>query len=209
MAYEIVVALLVMTATVIVATIVAYPLARFNLRHGNKYLFVVLTSRTIPAISIAIPYFIFFFYLGLYGTVFGVAILHFSITIPFMIWVLIGYLNTLPLDLDRSARVDGYGRLGVFRKVIVPMAGPAIVTSIVLTFLFSWNEFLFAWIFTSGTTAQTLPPAFPSMLFMLADPNNMAAAVIISLIPPIVICAFFERYITRLKIVGAVQIKSG
>jgi multiple sugar transport system permease protein len=140
----------------------------------------------------------------LHGTLQGLIIIYLSITIPIISWVLMGYFATLPIETERAARIDGCTRLQALRRVTIPMASAGIGTVGALTFLMSWNEFLFAWLLTAGTPAQTLPPVFPAMLFHIIDNTGLAAAAIISLIPPIIIALIFGRFIVRLRIVDPV-----
>jgi len=190
--------------TMAIAIPVAYAFGRIEFKHKSKLLLVLLGSRALPPISIAIPYFFIYSLVGLIGTTIGLVIIYLSITIPIITWILMGFFATLPKEVERASRVDGCTRLMAIRKVMIPMAASGIAAVSILTFLLCWNEFLFAWIFTGGTNASTLPPVLPSMLFMVTDVPAMSATTVISIIPPILISIGFGRFITRLKIVDPV-----
>ena len=187
--------------TIAVATPVSYAFGRLKFRHKNKLLFTLLTTRAIPPISILIPYFIMFQALKLIGTITGLIIITLSITIPLLIWALMGFFATLPRDLERAARMDGYSKMGAFLRIVVPAAKPGIAVGAIISFLFSWNEYAFSLILSGGTKAQTLPPSVSGFLFQFPESNMLAAATALSLIFPFAICFILQRYITDLNIV--------
>ena len=119
----------------------------------------LLTTRTLPPIAILIPYFALFSAVGLVGTYYGLILTYLTSTIPLLSWILMGYFATLPIEVERAARMDGCSRLRVLRRVILPMAAPGIAAAFIIAFLFCWNELLFGIILTGGTPAQTLSPA--------------------------------------------------
>jgi len=202
-------ALCVTALTLAVAIPTGYSFGRYKFRHKNKFLFTLLMTRALPPISIVVPFFMLYQMLNLQGTLIGLVIIYLSITIPLMTWILMGYFATLPLEVERAARVDGCTRVNALMKVVIPMASAGVGTVAILTFLISWNEFLFAWLLTAGSPAQTLPPVFPAMLFHIIDNTGLAAATMLSLIPVIVIALVFGRFITRLKIVDPVTTIGG
>ena len=187
--------------TMIVATPVAYAFGRLKFRHKNKLLFTLLTTRAVPPISILIPYFIMFQNLKLLGTISGLIIITLSITIPLLIWCLMGFFATLPRDLERAARMDGHSKMGAFLRIVIPVAKPGIAVGAIISFLFAWNEYTFSMIISGGYPSQTLPIAVSGLLFMQPEPTLLAAATTISLIFPFAICFFLQKYITDLHIV--------
>ena len=195
---------IVTAVTLAIATPVGYAFGRYRFRFKNSLLMTLLFTRALPPISVLIPFFFLYQVLGLHGTIVGLVIIYLSITIPLISWVLMGFFATLPVETERAARVDGCSRIGALAKVVVPMASAGIGTTAILTFLISWNEFLFAWLLTQGTNGQTLPPEFPAMLFGVIDNTGLFAATVIGLIPPIIISLLFGRFIVRLRIVDPV-----
>jgi multiple sugar transport system permease protein len=199
-----VVALLVMVITIVLATPAGYVLGRLTFPRKNTLLFILVGSRSLPPVSILVPFYFFFYTTGLIGTITGLVIAYLSITIPIITWVLMGFFATLPKEVEWAARIDGMGRTQAFIRVVVPMAAPGIATSAILAFLMSWNEFMFAWVLASGTPAQTLPAAIGSMFAQWGQINIMAASVMIGIVIPIAIAVIFQRYITQLRIVDPV-----
>ncbi len=115
-----------------------------------------------------------------------------------------GYFATLPSDIERAARIDGCSRLGVLWYVMIPMALPGISAAFIIAFLFCWNELLFGIILTGGSTAQTLSPALQTISQNIV---LFAAASTLSIIPPLFLALFFQRFITRLNIVDPISMR--
>ena len=157
---------------------------------------LLLGSRTLPPVSVALPYYFYFHSLHLLGTIPGVIIIQLSITIPIITWVLMGFFSALPRDIEMSARMDGCNRRQAFYRALLPLAAPGIAASAVISFLFSWNDYLYSLILTSGTPAQTLT-AFLSDL----GGSVLAAGIVIQLAVAVVLGGFLQKYITSLKIV--------
>jgi len=203
---SVIVAIPVTILTMLVATPAGYVFGRMNFPHKNKLFFALLFSRTLPPVSIAVPYYFFYQVTGLLGTYVGLILIYLSITIPFTTWVLMGFFNTLPAEIERAGRVDGCSRFQAFYKVIVPMGSSAVATCAGLTFLLSWNEFFFALLLSTGTPVETLPAAVSGMLILVPEFEVLAAANVLAIIPAVTIAAFLQRYIIRLRLVDPVTI---
>jgi multiple sugar transport system permease protein len=200
------IALIVTIITLAVAAPAGYVLGRYNLPHKNKLLFLLVGSRSLPPVTILVPYYFFFAILGLHGTILGMVIAYLGITLPIVTWILMGFFGTLPVETEKAARVDGMSRTQALIRVVIPMAAPGIGATGIMTFLISWNEYVFAWVLASGTPAQTLPATIGSMFMQWAEINIMAASVMIGMVIPIAIAIFFQRYITQLRIVDPVTV---
>jgi multiple sugar transport system permease protein len=184
-----------------------YILGRYRIRRKNLLIGLLLGSRTIPPVAIVVPYYMLYLALGLKGTYLGLVLIHLTITIPLMTWILMGFFATLPRDLEKAARMDGCGRLQAFLKVVLPMAKPAIATTSILTFLYSWNEFLFGNLLSGGGDVQPFTPfLFTFFRNVTVEPTLAAAAIMMNMIPALLVAAVLQRYIIALKIVdpGAV-----
>jgi len=192
--------------TIALASPAGYAFGRIGFAHKNKLLFLLIGSRSLPPVSILVPYFLIYFMLGLVGTHLGMILIYLSITVPLITWVLMGFFATLPVETERAARIDGCTRFQAFLKVVLPMARPGIASCTMLAFLISWNEFMFAWILAGGSPAQTIPPALASMFYQWAEIELMSAANTIAIIPPIIIAMIFQKYITQLRIVDPVTV---
>jgi multiple sugar transport system permease protein len=191
--------------TVAVASPAGYALGRLRIPKKNLLLLGLLGSRTLPPISIIVPFYIIGISLGLVGVLHGLIIMNLSVTLPIMTWVLMGVFASLPRDAENAARIDGCTRLQAMRYVVFPMARSGITAVGLLAFLMVYNEFLFSWILVQGTPAQTLQPTLASMWFMIGELNLMAAANGLGLLVPIVIALAFQRYITQLRLVDPVS----
>ena len=125
---------------------------------------------------------------------------------PFTIFILINYFRSLPDELDKAARVDGCSHLGVLRHVYLPLAMPAIVASLMFAFLTSWNEFLFALMFTQTIQSQTLPIVISASCsdFTISF-SFINAAGVLAIVPPVLLAILFERYIVSGLTAGAVK----
>ena len=166
---------------------------------------IILMIRIIPAISFLVPWYLLFTKLRLTGTYTSMIVCHLIVSLPTIIWIMIPYFETIPRELEESAKVDGSSNMNTFLKIMLPLAVPGILTSGILAFVNSWNNFLFALTLSSSRTT-TLPIA----IYQFISYSNvnwggiMAASVIITL-PIIVISFFLQRYIITGMTVGAVK----
>jgi multiple sugar transport system permease protein len=197
-----VVALAVTVISLAVSIPAAYALARLEVRWRQAGLLTILATRAIPPIATTIPFYALFSDLGLSGTRTGLVIAHLTIAVPLLVWIGTSFFASLPVGLERMARVDGCSRFQAISKVVVPASLPSITAMAVIAFLTSWNEFTFALIFNTGSNAQTFPPALASMFFQVSVPTEVAAATCLGLLPPLALAAVFQRYIRKVNFVG-------
>ncbi len=191
--------------TLIIALPIAYAMGRFTFRYKNALLFGILATRSYPPFAVLIPFFIVYQAIGLIGTLTGLFLVHLTITVPLVIWIMTGIFAALPRFAEREARLDGCTRFQAFLRVILPMAGSGIAASALIAFLTSWGEFAFALVLTGGTTSQTLPPVLAGMFYQaFGEPGELAAAALLGMIPPLILAAIFQRHIRQLNIAGAV-----
>jgi multiple sugar transport system permease protein len=191
--------------TLIIALPIAYAMGRYTFRFKKALLFAILTTRSYPPFAVLIPFFIAYQALGLLGTLTGLFLVHLTITVPLVIWIMTGIFAALPRFAEREARLDGCTRFRAFLRVILPMAGSGIAASALIAFLTSWGEFAFALVLTGGTSAQTLPPVLAGMFYQaFGEPGELAAAALLGMIPPLILAAIFQRHIRQLNIAGAV-----
>ena len=193
-----------------IAVLAGYAFGRFRFPAKTALLFTLLMTRMLPPVAILIPYFLLFAALGLVGNPIGLIIIYLTGVVPLLTWLLMGYFANLPVEVERAARIDGCSRLGVLWYIMIPMAAPGITAAFIIAFLFAWNELLFAIVLTGGTTAQTLSPAIiglsPTTGGFTPGYPMFAAASMISVVPPLVLAAIFQRYITGLNIVDPVTV---
>jgi ABC-type glycerol-3-phosphate transport system permease component len=172
--------------TMPVSILASYSLSRFKIPGKQLFLFAILATQFIPLIVNVIPYFIMFRNWGLLDTTLALIVVNLGHTIPYGIWLLKGFIDKIPQDMEEAATIDGANRLQVIWHVLIPLAKPGIITATVFCFVITWNEFMFALILTSQE-AVTLPVA---LSFFNGEKgvlwNQMAAAGIIFVLPTII-----------------------
>lgn len=184
--------------TVLISSWAAYGLSRMRLPGGTVVLGFVLGGLMLSPTVALIPLVKMFQALGLYNTFWALLVLYTAFRIPFTTFLIRSYMLGLPTELDEAAVVDGASDGWIFWKIILPLCKPIIVSCIVLHILFAWNEYIFAYVFTSGTSLQTLPVGLTTL--MARHGSNYAAvfaAMTISALP--IVAAFFaaQRYFLR------------
>ncbi|MET7970487.1 carbohydrate ABC transporter permease [Micromonospora sp. NPDC005305] len=199
---SVIVAVWVMVIGLIASVPAAYALARVAMRFRNGSLLTIIATRSIPPIATALPFFALYSTMNLTGTRAGLVIVHLTIVVPLLVWVGYSFFLTLPPSLEQMARVDGCSRWQAFRRIALPAARPGLMAMAVIAFLTSWDEFAFALIFTTGTPAQTFGPALSGMFFLVSIPNEVAAGLVLGLLPPMALAVVFSRYIRRVNFVS-------
>lgn len=166
---------------------------------------VIMVARMTPGLSFLIPMFLIFQTLGLLGTLVPQIIIHLVVTVPIVIWIMIGYFETTPIELEEAAMIDGAGRWEVFLKVTLPIARPGIVVSAILAVIFSWNNFVFG-VVLAGRETRTLPVAVYNMLsFEQVSWGPLAAAALVVTLPVLVLTVLAQRQIVAGLTAGAVK----
>lgn len=200
------VALSVVVLNLLVSVPAAYALAKIRFIGRTSSIYFMLTTRVIPDIALVVPFFLFVQKLGLLDNLLSLVITYLAITVPFSIFILTGYFESLPDELDKAARVDGCSRLQTLLLVFLPLALPSLVAVVLFTFLTSWNEFLLALMFTQTPASQTMPIIVASFTsdFTISF-SFINAAGVLAIIPPVIIAILFERYIVSGLTAGAVK----
>lgn len=196
----------VVVLNLLVSVPAAYAMAKIRFIGRNASIYLMLTSRVIPDIALVVPFFLLVQKLGLLDSKLSLIITYLAITVPFSVFILLGYFESLPDELDKAARVDGCTRFQTLTLVYLPLALPSLVAVVLFTFLTSWNEFLLALMFTQTTASQTMPVVIASF----ASDFNISfsfinAAAVVAVIPPVIIAIMFERYIVSGLTAGAVK----
>ena len=201
-----IVALAVVVLNLLVSVPAAYALAKIRFIGRTSSIYFMLSTRVIPDIALVVPFFLFVQKLGLMDNLLSLVITYLAITVPFSIFILTGYFESLPDELDKAARVDGCSRLQTLLLVFLPLALPSLVAVVLFTFLTSWNEFLLALMFTQTPASQTMPIVVASFTsdFNISF-SFINAAGVLAIVPPVVIAILFERYIVSGLTAGAVK----
>jgi len=189
---------------VILGTLCAYSLARFG-TGGENLAMWILSQRMIPPIAVVFPVFLAYVYFGLVDGFFGLILLYTAFNLPYVIWMMRGYIVDVPLELEESALVDGCNRWEVIWKVVFPMVRPGLVATSVFAFVFAWNDFIFALVLT-----RTEVVTFPVQLthYFGGQSNfwaKIAAMSVLGTLPIFAAVTVMQRYLVRGISLGAVK----
>lgn len=191
--------------TMLFATLGAYSFSRYRFRGKNALSLVILATRMLPPLASAIPLFLIFQNAGLFDTHLGLISAYTAINIPFAIWMVRGFIDDVPVEIEEAAHVDGCSRLGILWKIIIPVTTPGIAASAAYTFILAWNDFALAMMLTSSNV-KTMPQVVLSFLTAEGiEYGPMTAAATIALLPPIVFIIFAQKYLARGLTMGAVK----
>jgi multiple sugar transport system permease protein len=193
---SVLVALGTTVVAMVLGTLGAYAIARFNIPGRQWLLLLVLGTQLLPAISIIIPLFRMFKMASLLDTVFALILAYSTFSIPFVVWIMAGYFQSVPAELEEAARIDGASRFQSFVRIALPLAAPGLAATAIFTLLNSWDEFFFALIFTSTYAAKTLPVAIAEFIGRhTVDWGMLVTGGFIASLPPLIISLVFYRYI--------------
>lgn len=198
-------------AATVIGAMAGYGLSRFRYywaRLGWKndnIAFWIISQRFLPPATIIVPFVLFYGTLGWIDTHWGLILAYTSFNLPFAVWIMRDFFNSLPIDLEESARVDGATRWQAFSRIVLPLCAPGLVTVALFSFVFSWNEYLFALMLTNFD-AITMP-------VYIAGQNNtrgvewwyIAALTMVMIAPVMLIGLFLQRYIARGLVAGALK----
>jgi len=182
----------------------AFSYSRFR-TGGNALRVGILSTQMLPAITLVIPFFLIYKLIGLYNTRIGLVITYITFNIPFVIWILTGFFQGVPKELEESAMVDGCTRFGSFLRIIVPISLPGMLSAGVFTFVLSWNEFLFALILT-GKKSRTLPVAVSGLITQQGTQiGAVSAATMLIIIPMIFLYFGLRSFLIKGMVAGALK----
>jgi len=184
----------------------AYGFSRFSFRGRTPLITIFLASQMIPGVLLVGPYFKMLSYVGLYDTLTGLILSQTTITLPFSIWMLKGYVDTVPDEIDQAAMVDGASRLRICLTVVLPNILPGLVATIIFAFLLSWGDLLWALCLISDPTKQTMTLGITQLVgqFRVQWSEIMAATVIVTIVPA-TLYLMLQRYLIKGFTEGAVK----
>lgn len=184
----------------------AYGFSRFNIRGKGSLLLVTLVLQMLPGVSLLIPYYNVMNAIGLYDTYFGLIIADASFALPFCIWMLTSYLDTIPSDLEEAALVDGANRLGALVKIILPLTLPGLIATGTYAFLGGWNEYMFASILTRGGDFAPITVGIGEFFGLFTVRwSQMSALALLASVPLMLIFIFLQRYLVEGITAGAIK----
>lgn len=195
-----------MVLTLAVASLGAYAFVRFRFFGRSSLLVGMLVAYTIPSVVLLVPLLVIFRSYGLINTHLGMILAEATHSAPFVLLLMINYFSTLPRELDEAAQVDGCSRLGTLWRIILPLSVPGLVAGGLLAFIMTWNNFLFAFLFTTTNAVKTLPVMM--RLFAMGEPavwNVSAAGAVLTTLPVALIFLLFQRMLMSGLAAGAVK----
>ncbi|MDR0487991.1 MAG: carbohydrate ABC transporter permease [Propionibacteriaceae bacterium] len=176
----------------VIGTPAAYATARFKLGGATGF---IMFARVIPVVSLLIPWYFIFSQIGWVGTYQAMILATAFVSLPMVVAIMAGFYNELSPELEEAAMVDGLGRFGAFLRIVVPLSTPGLATSAILSFIFSWNAFLFALVL-AGNQTMTMPAAmFQFMSYLGVDWGGLMAAAVVITLPVMLVALFLQRYI--------------
>lgn len=190
----------------VVGTLAAYGFSRFPLRGNDTYLFIILTTRMMPAIVVIIPIFLMFQVTGLAGTYLGIILLYAVFNLPFTIWMMKSFFDELSPDVEDAARMDGSSEVRLFFKICLPQVVAGIAATAVFGLILTWNEFLFALLLT-GVETRTIPVAMAQTIGgdIGVRWGLLAAIETLFLIPVIVVVFVLQNHLLRGVTFGTIK----
>lgn len=190
----------------VIGSFAAYALVRIPFRFNHTIQIGILGTRMIPEVSLVLPLFIIASSLALINKPSVLIITYLSFALPFAIWMMAAFFQTIPIELEEAARLDGCTRLQILFRVVMPIAVPGLISTAMFTFLLAWDEFFYALIFTSTLDAKTAPVAIAEFIGRYAvNITGMMAGGILVALPPIILAFIFQRYIVSGMTAGAVK----
>lgn len=190
------------STTIFVVTVTvfsAYSLSRFKNKFGWFVERIILITYLLPSVVIFLPIYLMLSRFGLVNTHFGLVVAYTTFALPFAIWLLRSFVDSIPVELERSAMVDGASRMGAFIDIVLPQLLPGIISTALFTAILAWNEYLYALIMTNSDSVKTLPPGVMTLLtssYNIEWGMLMAASVLISM-PVVLAFAFLQKHLTR------------
>ena len=190
----------------VLGALAGYGFSRFDFRGRGSYMGLVLATQLLPGVLLVGPYFKLLAAVGLYNTYLGLIIAFTTITLPFSAWMLKGFIDTVPEELDHAALVDGCTPLSAFTRVILPVIAPGMVATIVFAFLLAWGDLLWALVLTSGDDMAMVTLGLSRLVtqFRIVWPQLMAGSVIAS-VPCMVLYLALQNYLVKGLTAGAVK----
>jgi multiple sugar transport system permease protein len=189
-----------------VGTVAAYAFSRFRFPGRGWLILAFMATTMLPPIALLLPLYQIMNTLGLSDTPLALIIIYSSFVTPYVVWLMRGYLDTVPRELDDAARVDGCSRFGALWRVILPVSRPGLLSTSLLAFLLAWDEFLYALVVTQTNASKTIPVALNDFIGRYGvDFGRLATGGVIAAIPPVIIAFVFQRYIVAGLTAGSVK----
>ncbi len=192
--------------TLLLGTLASYSLSRYRIAGAGAVLLFILAMRMMPGITIIIPFFAMMQRYGLLDSKTGLILIYTVFNLPLVIWLMKGYFDTIPIEMEEAARIDGCSRLGLLYRISLPLAGPGLGATAIFAFMGSWNEFLFNLILSTSENSKTLPVGVQQAVGMWNIRWEMlSTGAVLAAIPVFIFAVTFQRYIISGLVAGAVK----
>jgi multiple sugar transport system permease protein len=193
-------------ACLVIGALAAYAFARMDFWIKKQLLVAVIAIRMLPEISLVVPLYVIMSRLRMLDTLGVLIVVYSSFILPFVIWMLRSYFQSIPRELEEAAAVDGSSRIGTLLRIILPLAVPGIVTTAIFTLLTAWDEFLFGLIMTSTYASKTIPVSISEFTTRhLIDYGLMTTGGVLASLPPVVLSLALQKYIIKGLTEGSVK----
>jgi ABC-type glycerol-3-phosphate transport system permease component len=192
---------------ILISLLGVYSISRFKPRYGGLLFFALILIYMLPEVLIVIPYMRMVIALGLGNSLAALTIVYISITTPFAVWMLRSYIETIPVELEEAAMVDGATRFGAFRKVIVPAAMPGIAAALSFTFILAWNEYVYSLVLIQSDYKRTITLGIATLIGDKAmySWGILCAGAVLAVLPVLVLFVFIQKHLVRGFTAGAVK----
>jgi ABC-type glycerol-3-phosphate transport system permease component len=203
---SVIVGLVVAIVTTLLAAPAAYALSRFDFRGRDFFSLLILGCQILPAVAILVPLVVMVRQLGLTNTLTALIFIHLALGLPIAVWMLKGYIDAIPRDLEEAAMVDGSGRFGAMWRIVLPLIRPALVADGTFSFVLSWGEFVIALAIVAKAEVRTLPLALQSLFdpYQFSWGQVMAGGVVIAL-PAVILFFIFRKQLVGGLLAGGVK----
>ncbi|NOZ27048.1 MAG: carbohydrate ABC transporter permease [Chloroflexi bacterium] len=203
---SLVVSLGVTLLCLVTGSMAAYAFARLDMPFKDRLVFILLFTQMLPGIAILIPLFLIGSRLHMLDRRITLIIVYCSFTLPFIVWMMRGYFETIPKDLEDAAMIDGCSQIGTLFRVVIPLSTPGLFATGVFAFLGAWNEFMIALALTNTLASKTMPVALAEFIGRFTvDYGLMSTVGVIASLPPILLALAFQRYLLEGLTSGAVK----
>ena len=193
------------TLAFLVGVPAAYSLVRGKMRGRNHLAFTFLSFRFAPELAVILPLFVIYKQTGLYDSYLGMILVHQLITLPLVIWIMIGFFQGIPLEVEDAAMVDGANVWQTLFRVALPMVLPGLASALIIAFIFSWNNLTFGLVLAGGKTQPVTVGILQTMNFDQIKWGWMAAASVIAATPGMIVAVYLQKYLTKGLTLGAVK----
>jgi len=191
---------------ILVGTIAAFGFARYKYKSSSFIMFCILAVRIFPPISLIVPLYLILSKIGFIDKLLGLIVVNIYLSLPFFIWIMKGFFESIPKELDEAARIDGCSRFQAFMRIIFPISFNGLAAASIITFLWSWNEFLFCQIFAVTPAAKNISVGAVDFITDLnISWNQMCAYGFMASIPAFIFIILFQKYIVQGLTAGAVK----